>query len=300
MKASGEQLPRDSIAPFALRDGRLFLEGVALDELVPQLEGQPVRLVSRAAVDAALHGEPRCLGLDALEDPDLLEIVAAAGWWLRVRSRHELSLGLSLGFAPERVVAAGPVVDDGFLKEVLVAGVGALELNARELANTERIARLLQVSVPTNDGSVPPTAPPEVFGGCAAFLTAVLAEPPELHLDMAWPLGLEAFVIDPSSSGDESDAPHPLLIAAVRPPMQIDSPHQVSVRFLSRGAHDPLPRAAHLHGSVRRGDWVVLPSAAAALRAWIDPVHEPVQGLLVSESSWRYLPPRSVPTRDAD
>jgi len=304
VKADGELPPREPLAPLALRDGRVFLEDVALDELAPQLEGRPARLISQAAVREVLADGPRCLGLGALEDPDLLKLAADAGWWARVRSRHELALAIALGFPGERLVAAGPVVDDGFLKEALLAGVAALDLGERERDNAARIARLLALEAPDAGRALPPAVTDSAFASAGVFFAAVLGEPPDLALDMAWPLGLESFAdADDVANAQPHHTPRadaPLSLLAVRPPAQLVEPQHVSVRFLSRDTGLPRPRSAHLHGSVRRGDWIALPNAAAVQRAWIDPVHEPVQGVLVHERSWRLLPPRGIPPRDVD
>lgn len=281
--------------PFARRDGRLFLEDVALQDIADGLEGHAARLISRAALERALGDEPRTLGLAAFEDLECLRIAAAAGWCCRVFSRHELQLASRAGLPPERLVISGAVVDDGFLMESLLAGVACFDLGDAERENLARIATLLELPPPGVVAS-PPDAAPDAFDAIGGFLAGVLRAPRTLALDLAWPLGARLG----RAAGDE------LRVLALAAPADTDAESGAtpgepgSVAFLSRGASDPAPSPARLQGSFARGDWAAVPSAAAVQRCNVDPVHEPSLAVLVSERSWRILPARELPPREED
>lgn len=306
MKAERGASARAPIEPFVRRDGRLFLEEVALQEIADGLEGHAARLISRVALERALGDEPRTLALEAFEDLECLRIAAAAGCWCRIYSRHELQLASRAGLAPERLVISGAVVDDGFLMESLLAGVACFALGDAERENLARIATLLELPTP---GAVafPTDAAPDAFDAVGGFLAGVLRAPPALALDLAWPLGARSGRAEGrgqrEGAGASSEAAaHELQVLALSVSAEdADAAGEsTSVAFLARGASDPAACPARLHGALARGDWAAVPSAAAVRRCNIDPVHEAPLAVLVSESSWRILGARELPPREED
>lgn len=257
-------------------DGWLRVEELPLAELVVALEGRPAWVLSDRALERALTlaGEAQTLEVGAVGPPEILARVAARGFWACARSSHELGLALAAGFDPQRLVAAGPVRDDGFLKDALSAGVAVVPVDGPgDAENVARMARLLALDPPAREGA-PPAAPPDLLSQVGGLLAAVLVAPPQLALDVALPTGA---------------APGASLYALLPGPVQ-----EVGLCGLSRwGGEAPLP--ARLHGVAARGDWLFLPRADAALPRAADPVHAMPVSVMVRGGLWTELAPRPWP-----
>jgi len=312
---------RSELLPFAYRDGRLCLEGVDLTGLAASLDGRAAWLISHAAVEAAVAaastataaneaneangaskaiaakasqaasaGEPTsgvppagapspgacCIEVGAVGPLAVLGQLAAAGWWAGVRSSHELTLALEAGFPPERLLACGGVRDDGFVKDALAAGVAVMKhADVEERVNAARIAALLDHELPPQHGE-PPDAPAGLLDCCGGMLAPVLRPSPALTVD----------AVCPRLSGPRQVL---ALHAATTAAEQASLPGTLT----GLGACDQ-PQAALVPSRVLRGDWVVLPGAAAAVRP-VDPAHPAACTVLVRGESWRLLAGRPLP-----
>ena len=109
-------------APCSLRDGRLVLDELPLDELVAHAEGRPLWLIGRAALERCWAGAPALVPVAAFGSLELLEGAAAAGHWARAAGEHDLRAAAAAGFPSGRTALVGDVLDDGALKEALLAG----------------------------------------------------------------------------------------------------------------------------------------------------------------------------------
>ena len=263
-------------APFACADdGGLRCEAAPLTEIAAGLEGGAAWVLSRAALVAALD-DPRTLPVSAVGPPAVLALAAEAGWWAGVTSPHELELATAAGFPAERLVAGGAVVDDGFLKDALVAGVAVLTSRDEEEArNVARIAEHLALPVPAAEGA-PPAADASLFDRCGGLLAPVLRGPPALVLDgvLAPATGLEAWTL----ASPHDPAPARVEGLGVSP---VDGPGELT-----------------LHGAPRRGDHVLVPHPAAARLRPHDPAWPEAVTVLVNERLWRFLEPRPWPEAD--
>jgi len=281
---------RADFAPFTFRDGGLLLEDVNLVNLAGALDGRAAWLISHAAVEATLARPARSALESASHDARCIEVadvgplavlgqVAVAGWWAAVRSSHELTLALEAGFPPERLLACGGVRDDGFVKDALAADVAVMQhADDEERANAARIAALLDHELPPEHGA-PPAAPAGLLAHCGGLLAPVLRPPPALAIDAVCPRlqgGLQAFALHAAPS-----------MAAGAMPAAVPG----TLSGLDVG---DAPQAALVPPHVQRGDWVVLPVAAAAVRP-VDPAHPAACTVLVRGPSWRLLPARPLP-----
>ena len=224
--------------------------------------------------DAARVQGVRTIDAATVDADDVLAVLASEGWWCRLRSSHDVERAGLAGFPPERRVAGGGVRDDGFLKDALDAGVGAIEHHdAAERRNAERIAAAFGGTWP--DGSSPPDAADDTFAGCAGLLAAVLRPADPLALDAPWPL-----VPTPDDLAAWSVAPSD---ASAR-----------TVTFAGLGALGSLD-TLELHGDVARGDWLVVPLSDALRPPRVDASHTLPERVLVREALWRFLNPARWP-----
>lgn len=276
--------------PFAFREGVLHLEDLPLHELAEAREGHPAWVLSHSAVERALVALDgvRLVPVAAAGPLEVLGMLAAAGCWAAAWSSHELRLALEVGFPAARVVAAGSVRDDGFLKDALVAGVAVVPVaDELDAANVQRIAHWLDREPPASEGA-PQLAPADLFDAVGGLLAPVLAPLPALALDATLPAARRAGASPSLHVGEQP------VLALVEGP-----PSTGSVAGLSRWAiAGDEPRAARVHGAPARGDWVVLPHADAAALCAPDPVHADAGWVMVRGGVWRELPPRPMPSAD--
>ncbi|HKE18506.1 MAG TPA: hypothetical protein VKB80_26695 [Kofleriaceae bacterium] len=271
--------------PFAIRDGHLFLEDLALTDLVEGLDGCEAWVISHAAVAAwltkALRGRPGTVDVADIGPREVLGQCAAAGCWARASSSHELALAQQAGFAPRRIVAGGDVVEDGFLRDALAAEVAVIERKGRAgEANLRRIAAALGHALPPPRGAprTLPAPPPR----CGGLLAPLLAGPPSLALDAAWDAA-------PAPDGRPvRRAPLDVL------PLVLPARRRVAAATV-RGLNPRKPHRARLHGPAERGEWVVLPLAEAAAVHRPDPAHPLPRVVMVRGAAWRPLEPRALP-----
>jgi len=279
------QRPPRPEAPFALRGDELWLEGARLGELSASLEGRAVWLLSHAALSAVAAGAaagaagPRTVAVADVGPPAVLALLAAAGWWARAGSPHELLLARQAGFAPERLVAGAAVADDGFIKEALVQRVAVLEVGStpehagRDELNVQRVAEALGLPRPPASGA-PDAAGPEAFAHCGGLLAPVLRGAPALALDASWP--------DTCRARHAWTLRHPLPAS------------EATLEGLSGPLAAP-PRRLTLHGVPHRGDGLLLPCREAARLQAFDPSWPELPVVLVRDERWRLLEPRPRP-----
>lgn len=265
--------------PFAVRKGRLFLEDSDLADLAAGLEGRAAWLVGHAAMSTAIEaGCPCTVAISAIGPPSVLAMLARAGAWARVRSRHELELARSAGFPREQIVAGGRVLEDGFLKDVMSERVAVLECDADTAAIAARIGAALGLELPPSTG-----APPDLRAGalarCGGLLAPLLASPPALRLDAVW----------------EELGPEPVQVLSVAGTGPGDEPPtEVTLEGLQAAGARP----ARLHGAAARGDWVLVLSEDSLAVRRADAAHAPVRTVMVRGASWRVLEDRRFPTAD--
>ncbi len=279
MSPPGAAGPEAPPAPFSWRHGRLFVEDVDLSTLPEGLEGRPAWVLSDAAIRTAIVAAggngPRTVELASAGPREVLRILAGAGWWVRVSSSHELRVASAAGFPSERVIGAGVVRDDGFLKDALGAGVGVLEHEGDgERSNAERVAQLLGHELPPDQGA-PADAPLGLFDRVGGLLAAVLRGPPALALDAAWTRPLD-------------DEGAPLEVCALEAG-DLEEGH------LQGLAGSGAPRRAWIFGALRRGQWAVVACAAAARGQPPSRRHPLPETVLVRGALWRVLEVDGLP-----
>ncbi len=267
----------DAAAPFSRApDGRLVVDAVDVGEIVEQLEGRSAVVISELAVRAVARAQgERVIDAGDVDADDVLALLAAEGWWCRARSSHDVERIGRAGFPTERRVAGGGVRDDGFLKDALDSGVGAIEHHDEtERANAERIAAVFGGSWP--DAAPPPDAALDSFAGCAGLLAAVLRATDPLAIDAPWPL-----VAAPTSA-----------TAAWTLALSDAEPQATSLAGL--GAVRTLTDF-ELHGDAARGDWLAIPVADALRPPRVNASQVLPQRVLVRGALWRFLPPARWP-----
>jgi hypothetical protein len=273
------------LEPFAVRDGQLFLEQLPLHELVAGLRGREAWLIGHAALAAALRatrGRPGAVSVAGIGPRQVLAQCAAAGCWARVTSSHELELAQEAGFPSARIVAGADVVEDGFLRDALAAGVAVIERRGRAAeANLRRIASTLGHAVPPRSGA-PRALPAPLAPCCGGLLAPLLAGPPSLAIDAAW---------EPPAA--DARRPARTLVLDVLP---LSLPTRRSaVPVTVRGLGERRPQRARLHGPAARGDWVVIPLPDAAAVHRPDAAHPLPLVVMVRGAAWRPLEPRRLP-----
>jgi hypothetical protein len=273
--------------------GRLSVDDVALAELVAELEGRAVWLVSDQALTHVIDAATEALTVDigALGPPAVLARLASAGWWARCHSSHELSLAGRQGFPPERTVVARGVRDDVLIKDALGHEVAVLEVcDETDARNVARVAGFLEREVPPDTGA-PDGVPGTAFAGCAGLLAPLLRGPPDCQLD-APPMGTAAPGVTSSGAADEYD------LWALE--WSVESPAATACQLttLSRSgdAGRPVP-SARLHAAAVRGDWVFVPVPGALGLHAPDPVWPDPAWIMTRQGSWRFLDERPLPPR---
>lgn len=265
--------------PFAVRDGRLFLEDSDLTELSASLEGRSAWLMGHHAVSSAIAAAGRCtVPVSTIGPPAVLAMLARADAWARACSSHELDLARAAGFTRERIVAGGRVLEDGFLRDVLSEGVAVLECDEHTAANAARIGAALGLGVPPSTGA-PPNLPADALARCGGLLAPLLHDPPGLVLDAVWePDGADAVEVWPIAGLGTGEA----------------EPRQATLLGLQGSAAHP----ARLHGAAARGEWVLVPSAETLALRSAHAAHAPPRTVAVRAGSWRVLEPRRFPAAD--
>ncbi len=269
-----------SLAPFRVRDGRVRLEDVELVALAAELQGRAAFVVSHRALSGALRralraaGGPLTVDVAAVGPLEVLAAASQAGCWARAASSHELQLARAAGFPPDRLVVAGPVLDDGLVRDALVAGVAILQATGDAALNVERIATALGHGVPPVSGA-PPALPAGALRRVGGLLAPVLAGPPDLAIDAAWtPWGRGRVAVAPLQSGGTAG------------------------EATLRGLPGRAAPACQL-GDLSRGDWVVMPDPRAAAPQRPDLAHPPAAVVLVRAGVWQLLEPRPLPAARA-
>ncbi|MHC5209836.1 MAG: hypothetical protein ACYTG2_03865 [Planctomycetota bacterium] len=281
--------------PFRLVDGRLHVEDVDLCALAAELEGRAAWVLSHAALREVLARQiGTCtVAVGQIGPPAVLLMFAEAGCWARAASSHELSLAMAAGFTPAHIVAGAPVLDDGFIKDALTAGVGLLLRPDRDVAlNVARIAGALELRQPAAEGG-PPEVPADAFTNCGGLLAPLLSAPPDLALDAPW---------------ERCGRAQPRVLALREPPYdELPSASAAAgrrraantgqkVRLRGLGAKTGVP--ARLVGHVERGDWVLVPAPDAVSVRLPHPAWPAPPTVLVREQAWRLLDPRPLPDAD--
>ncbi|MGQ0552470.1 MAG: hypothetical protein ACT4PU_04555 [Planctomycetota bacterium] len=223
---------------------------------------------------AAQSGLALCVAVDQVGPRELLALVALRGGWARVASPHELKLARAAGFAPERIAVAGPVLEDGLLRDALAENVAVIEAGGGAAQHLARIAAALGHAVPSLSGA-PPALPAGAFRRVGGLLAQALQAPPELVLDAAW---------SPRSRARVMAAPlaHCSALRAAATPG--------TVRGLV-GAPAPLG----LLGPAARGDWLAVPDVRAAEPQAPHPAWPRPGTVLVRTGGWRLLDERPLP-----
>lgn len=134
----------------AYRQGRLFIERVALEEIAARV-GTPVYAYSAAAilaryreVDAAFASRDHlvCYALKANPNRAVCRLIAKAGGGAEVVSGGELRRALAAGFPPSKIVFSGVGKTEEELRLALKTGVLTLNVESEEeLALLSRLAR---------------------------------------------------------------------------------------------------------------------------------------------------------------
>ncbi len=148
---------------FARRDGRLFCEGVALEDAARE-HGTPLYVYSRASVESAYRAYDRafagvphrvCYALKANSCGALLRVLSGLGAGADIVSGGELRAALRAGFPPERIVFSGVGKTDAEIALGIANGIG--EFNAESEPEIERISaaasaagRVVRVSLRVN------------------------------------------------------------------------------------------------------------------------------------------------------
>jgi diaminopimelate decarboxylase len=165
-------MTRPADGGFALRDGELHCEGVALPELAARF-GTPLYVYSRAAIEAAyagyaqaLAGRPAlvCYAVKANPNLAILNLLARAGSGFDIVSGGELARVLAAGGDPAKIVFSGVGKTEDEIAAALEAGILSFNLESvAELEVVERVAarygRAAPVSVRTNPDVDPKTHP---------------------------------------------------------------------------------------------------------------------------------------------
>jgi len=265
-----------SLAPFRMRDGRVRLEDVELAALADELAGRAAFVVSHRALSGALRraqlaaGGPVVVDVAALGPQELLAVAAHEGCWARARSSHELQLARAAGILSARLVVAAPVLDDGLVRDALLAGVAVLEATGDAALNVRRIAMALGHDVPAVAG-----APPALSAGAlrrvGGLLAPLLSGPPDLAIDATWtPWGRGRVVAAALQAGEV--------------------PGEATLRGLPGRA-----ALAQQLGDLSRGDWALVPDPRAAAPQLPDLAHPMAAVVLVRGGAFRLLEPRPLP-----
>ena len=151
------------MSAFARRDGRLFCEGVALEDAARE-HGTPLYVYSRASVESAYRAYGRafagvehrvCYALKANPCGALLRLLAGLGAGADIVSGGEMLAALRAGFPPERIVFSGVGKTDAEIALGIAKGIG--EFNAESEPEIERISaaasaagRVVRVSLRVN------------------------------------------------------------------------------------------------------------------------------------------------------
>ncbi|HSM22738.1 MAG TPA: diaminopimelate decarboxylase [Rubrivivax sp.] len=140
-------------------DGRLHLEGVALDGLAARF-GTPLYVYSRRAMLAALqayqqalHGRPHlvCYAMKANSSLAVLQTFAQAGCGFDIVSGGELARVLAAGGDPARVVFSGVGKTRAEMRQALLAGVRCFNVESLgELDRLDEEARALGRRAPVS------------------------------------------------------------------------------------------------------------------------------------------------------
>lgn len=269
-------------APFRRLDGgTLLVDDVHVEEIVAQLDGRPAVVVSEAAVRRAARAcGPRVVDAGAVDADEVLAALVDEGWWVRLRSSHDVGRAVAAGVPVERRVAGGGVRDDGFLKDALAAGVGAIEHDDDvERSNAERVAAHLGGGWPDDDVAPPPDAPADAFAGCAGLLAAVLGDHDGLRIDAPWPVVA---------------APREVVVLPLEAPA--DAPSRAT-SLVGLGPRDARSTPATVLGHTPRGSWVAVPLADGLSPPRVDASHAAPERALVRGALRRILTPRPWPGR---
>ena len=155
-----QPLPSLAAAPHLnWREGRLFFEGVALDELAARY-GTPLYVYSRAALESAYRayqaaiGNRRvivCFGMKANSNLAVLQTFARLGSGFDIVSMGELERVRAAGGDPSRVVFSGVGKTAREMAEALKAGVMCFNVESMpELERLDQVARSLGTQAPVS------------------------------------------------------------------------------------------------------------------------------------------------------
>ena len=269
-------------APCVLRDGHLTVDGVDLGDLAAELEGRAVWLLSHGALVrslAACEG-PRTVSVGRVGPPVVLGMFAQAGFWARCQTPGELEAALSAGFSPEHLVASGRVKDDGFIKDALLVPVGVLEaVDDADAANIARMATFLECKLPPSDGQ-PEGVAACALQGCGGLFAPVLIGSPPVAVDAPWSRWAQ---------GPELDGCESLHVWPLQPGPQRTG----TFEGLTTVASAP-PCEASIHGTLTRGDWVLVPSDLAFGRLLEDLSCPKQETVMTRDGVWRILEERPL------
>ena len=138
----------ESVLPpqFARRDGRLFIEGVSVNDIAERF-GTPTFVYSKAALLAAYEryaaplrsraargGATLCYAVKANSNLGVLGVFAAAGAGFDIVSGGELERVLAAGGRPEDIVFSGVGKTRAEMRTALDAGIGCFNVESRSEA----------------------------------------------------------------------------------------------------------------------------------------------------------------------
>lgn len=144
---------------FAERDGRLWAEGVALEDIAAEF-GTPVYVYSRAAIEQAWHAYDAafaaqdhliCYAVKANGNLAVLATLARLGSGFDIVSRGELERVLAAGGDPARTVFSGVAKTEADMARALEVGILAFNVESEaELHRLDAVARRLGQRAPVS------------------------------------------------------------------------------------------------------------------------------------------------------
>lgn len=165
---------------FERRDGRLFCDGLALEEVAAR-HGTPLHVYSRGVIEAAYEAYDRafaavphriCYALKANGSGALLRVLARLGAGADIVSGMELRAALRAGFPPESIVFSGVGKTDEELALGLECGIGGFGVESEE-----EIVRISALAVATGrSAQVALRVNPDIDPGSHPYVSTGLRE----------------------------------------------------------------------------------------------------------------------------
>jgi diaminopimelate decarboxylase len=144
---------------FTLQNGRLMVEGLALDALAQQ-HGTPLFVYSKAAMLSALAAYQRglagrshqiCYAMKANSTLAVLQTLVRAGCGLDIVSGGELERALAAGVEPRKIIFSGVGKTRAEMRRALDVGIGCFNVESRaELDVLDEVARSMGLRAPVS------------------------------------------------------------------------------------------------------------------------------------------------------